>query len=48
MQLYCSFSNGDVRFLSQPLFKSQSQTISVPEARQRSLQDGCSGNTSHI
>lgn len=28
--------------------QSQSQTISVPEAKQRSLQDGCSSNTSHI
>lgn len=28
--------------------KTQSQTISVQDAKQRTLQDGCSSNTSHI
>lgn len=28
--------------------KPQSQTISVQDAKQRTLQDGCSSNTSHI
>ncbi len=37
-----------VGLLAGAFVKFQSQTISVPEAMQRSLQDGCSSNTSHI
>lgn len=47
-KVYWRFSNGDGRGSSRHFVKSPSQTISVQEATQRPLQDGCSSNTSHI